>query len=175
MTTPVGPGRYREVLRPAVLAGVLYAPMVQVLDVLAWGERWNRREAVLGGVLFVVGMVLFLGAQLHFSAAARERAAVGRAVSTGVLPGGADERWLGRLGAERDRVRTTRTGAPGVSVGLAVLVAVTILLPQGPGRWGWVLAVGLVAFGGLVRRREDHRLGNADRLHRELEERLARV
>ena len=175
VTTRVDPGWLPEVLRPAVLGGVLYGALVQVLDLFAWGERWNWREAVLGGVLFAVGMGLFLGVQLRFSAAARERAAVARAMSTGVLPEGADEDWRRRLEVERDQVRATRAGALGISALLAVLVAVATLLPEGPGGRGWLLAAGLLLLGALVTAREHRRVRTADRLLAQLEERPASV
>ncbi len=175
MTARVDPRSLPEVLRQAVLGAALYGPTVQVLDVFVFGEVWNWREAVVSAALFAAGAGLFLVVQVHLSAAARQRAAVARAVSAGVLPGGADREWLRRVTEERDRLRATRTGALVVSVFLAVLVAVATLLPEGPDGEGWLLAAGLVLFGGLVaagaRRRHDH----ADRLTAELEERLARV
>ncbi|WP_369251952.1 hypothetical protein [Geodermatophilus amargosae] len=175
MTTRVDPGWLPEVLRPAVLAGALYAPTVQVLDLFVFREEWNWREAGLGGVLSTVGMGLFLALQLRFSAAARQRAAAGRAVSTGVLPGGADGEWLVRLAEQRDQAHATRTGALGIAALLAALVAVATLLPEGPGGWGWLLVAGLVLLGGLVTARERRRRETADRLRLELQERLAAV
>ena len=175
MTTRVDPGSRPDVLRPAVLGGVLYAPTMQVLDQLAFGERWNWREAVLGAALFTVGMALFLAVRTRLSAAARHRAAVARAIAAGVLPDDADRGWLGRLAEECGQLRATRSGARGIAVLLAVLVAVAALLPEGPGGWGWLLAAGLVLFGVLVASSEGRRLENADRLRLELEERLART
>ena len=99
-------GRPSEVLSPAVSGGTFFGPAVQVSDVLLFGETWSWWEALARSVLFAVGAGLALAASLRFSAAARERATVQRAVSTGVVPTGAGGEWLGRLTAERNRLRS---------------------------------------------------------------------
>src|SRR3712207_313612 len=134
---------------------------MQVSDVLLFGEVWSWFGAVVRGVFFAVAMGLGLAVQYRFTAAGRERAAVSRAVSAGVLPESADAEWRGPLAAERRRLHSSRTGVPALSALLAVLVAVVTLLPDGPGGWGWLLAVGLALAGGLAglqqHRRPAHR------------------
>lgn len=175
MTTGTSGARPSEVLWPAVVGGAFFGPAVQVLEVLGPGGSWVWRDVLVRSALFAVAMGLVVAVQLRFSAAARERSGVERAVSDGVLPAGADRDLLHRLTAERRRLRTTRSGAPVVALSLAALVAVLTLRPEGPGGVGWVCVAGLVLGGGLVAARSHRRLRTAERLRGELEERLAQV
>jgi hypothetical protein len=168
VTTRADRGWLSEALWPAVFGGVLFGPAMQVSDVLLFDEVWSWFSAVIRGVFFAVAMGLGLAVQYRFSAAGRERAAVSRAVSAGVLPESADAEWRGPLAAERRRLHSSRTGVPALSVLLAVLVAVVTLLPDGPGGWGWLLAVGLALAGGLAGSQQHRRLHTADRLLAEL-------
>jgi hypothetical protein len=161
-----------EVLWPATLGGVFFGPTAQVVDVLGFGDTWNWREVLLQAVLFVAGAGLFVVAQLYSSAGARERAAVGRAVSTGTLPAQAGGEWLDPLTAERGRLQLARAGVPAVTTLLVLSVAVTALLPEGPGGRGWLLCVGLALVGGLATVRQRRHLQAAVRLQTELEARL---
>jgi len=51
-----------------------------------------------------------------------------------------------------------------------VLVAVVTFLPDGPGGWGWLLAVGLVVAGGLLGLQQHRRLRTVERLLAQLGE-----
>ncbi len=164
MTTRVDRGWLSEVSWSAVSGGVFFGPAVQVSDVLLFGEVWSWSGAVVRGVFFAVALGLGLAVQYRFSAAGRARVAVSRAVSAGVLPESADAAWRGPLAAERRRLHSSRTGVPALSALLAVLVAVVTLLPDGPGGWGWLLAVGLALAGGSVGVQQHRRLHAADRL-----------
>jgi hypothetical protein len=164
VTTRADRGRLSEVLWPAVLGGLFFGPAMQVADVLLFAEVWSWGETAGRSAFYAVGFALFSAVALRFSATARERAAMGRAVSTGVLPEEADAEWRERLTAERRRLDSNRTAGPGLSCLAAVLVAVVTLLPDGPGGWGWLLAVGLAAAGGLLTLRERRRLRTVDRL-----------
>ena len=175
MTTQADRGRLSEALWPAVVGGVFFGPAMQVSDVLLFGEVWSWSGVVVRSVVFAVAMGLGLAVQYRFSAAGREQAAVSRAVSTGVLPEAADAEWRGPLTVERRRLHSGRTGVPAVSALLAVLVAVVTSLPDGPGGWGWLLAVGLALAGGLAGLQQHRRLQTADRLLTELADRLARA
>ena len=90
MTTRADRGRLSEALWPAVVGGVFFGPAMQVSDVLLFGEVWSWFGAVVRSVFFAVAMGLGLAVQYRFSAAGRERAAVSRAVSAGILPESAD-------------------------------------------------------------------------------------
>jgi hypothetical protein len=113
-------------------------------------------------------MTMFSAVAVRFSATSRKRAAVGRAVSTGVLPEDADGEWRGPLTAEQRRLQSGRTAVPSLSGLAAVLVGITTLLPAGPGGGGWLLAAGLGLAGGLLTVRERSRLRTVDRLLAEL-------
>jgi hypothetical protein len=168
VTTRADRGWLSEALWPAAFGGVLFGPAMQVSDVLLFDEVWSWFGAVVRGVFFAVAMGLGLAVQYRFSAAGRERAAVSRAVSAGVLPESADAEWRGPLAAERRRLHSSRTGVPALSALLGVLVAVVTLLPDGPGGWGWLLAVCLALAGGLAGLQQHRRLHTADRLLAEL-------
>jgi hypothetical protein len=168
VTTGTDRGRLSEALWPAVFGGVSFGPTLEACDVLLFGEGWSWSGTAARSVFYAVAVAVFSVVALRFSATARERADVGRAVSTGVLPEAADAEWRRRLVAERHRLRANRTGVPGVAALVAVLVAVVTLLPDGPGGWGWLLAVGLAAAGGLLTVRERSRLRTVDRLLEEL-------
>ncbi len=168
MTTRADRGRLSEALWPAVLGGVFFGPAMQVSDVLLFGEVWSWFGAVVRSVFFAVAMALGLAVQYRFSAAGRERAAVSRAVSSGVLPESADAAWRGPLAAERRRLHSSRTGVLALSALLAVLVAVVTSLPDGPGGWGWPLTLGLALAGGFAGLQQHRRRHTADRLLAEL-------
>jgi hypothetical protein len=168
VTTGADRGRLSETLWPAVLGAVFFGPTLEACDVLLFGEGWSWGGTAARSVFYAVGFALFSVIALRFSATARERADVGRAVSTGVLPEEADAGWRRRLVVERHRLRTNRTGVPGVAVLVAVLVAVVTLLPDGPGGRGWLLTVGLALVGGLLTVRERSRLRTVERLLGEL-------
>ncbi len=168
MTTGAERGRLREVLRPALFGGVFFGPVVQASDVLLFGEVWSWFGAVVRSVFFAVAMGVGQAGQLLFSATARERADVARAVSAGVLPEDADGEWRGRLTAERRRLQANRTVVPSLAGLAAVLVVVVTLLPQGPGGAGWVLAAGVALVGGLLTVRERSRLRTVERMLGEL-------
>jgi hypothetical protein len=168
VTTGTDRGRLSEALRPAVFGGVFFGPAMQVSDVLLFGEAWSWFGVVVRSVFFAVAMGLALAVQYRFSAAGRERAAVSRAVSAGVLPEAADAEWRGPLTAERRRLHSSRTGVPALSALLAVLVAVVTSVPDGPGGGGWLLAVGLALAGGLGGLQQHRRLQTADGLLAEL-------
>ena len=168
MTTEADRGRLSEALWPAVFGGVFFGPAMQVSDVLLFDEVWSWFGVIVRSVFFAVAMGLGLAVQYRLSAAGRERVAVSRAVSTGVLPEAARAEWREPLTAERRRLHSSRTGVPALSAVLAVLVAVVTLLPDGPGGWGWLLAVGLALAGGLAGLQQHRRLQVADRLLAEL-------
>src|SRR3712207_8948604 len=84
---------------------------MQVSDVLLFGEVWSWFGAVVRGVFFAVAMGLGLAVQYRFTAAGRERAAVSRAVSAGVLPESADAEWRGGPAAGGSPPGTTPGGA----------------------------------------------------------------
>ena len=157
----------------AAFGGAFFGPGMQAADVLVAGEAWSWTEAALRSAFFGICMALAAMAYLRFSARVRERAAVERAVSAGALPRDAGAEWVGRLAAERRRLRSDLVGAPLVSAGVAVLVAAAALQPEGSGGWGWLYAVGLVLTGGLLAVRGRRRLQTADRLLAGLEERPA--
>lgn len=144
---------------------------MQVSDVLLFGEVWSWGDVAARSASSAVAMVVFSAAALRFSAVARERADVGRVVSTGVLPAAAGAEWRGRLTAERRRLHSNRRGVPGLAALVAVLLAVVSLAPRGPGGAGWILAAGLALGGGLLSVRDRRRLRTADRLLAELGER----
>ena len=173
MTTRADRGRLTEVLWPAVLAGAFFGPTMQVFDVLVFDEAWSWGEVAGRSAFFAVAMALLNGGLLRFSAAARERAAVERAVSVGVVPQGVDEQWAGRLAAERHRLRSDRVGVPLVLTAVAVLTVVAELQPDGPGTWGWLLAAALQGAAVVLALWRHRRLQTAERLSAELEERLA--
>lgn len=173
MTTRAAPRWLSEVLWPAVLAGTFFGPTIQVFELLAFDEAWSWGEVAGRSAFFTVAMGLFLAVALRFSAAVRERAAVQRAVSAGVLPEWADEQWVGRLAAERRRRRSDRTGFSVILAVAAVLTVIAVQRPDGPGSWGWVLAAGLLGAGVVFRRWQHRRLRTTERLSVELEERLA--
>ena len=87
-------------------------PAVQGCDVLLFGEVRSRWEVAARSAFFAVAMAVSSAAALLFSAASRERADVGRAVSTGVRPKAAHAEWRARLTAERCRLHSDRTGVP---------------------------------------------------------------
>ena len=122
MTTRADRGRLLEVLWPALPGSLFFGPTLAACDVLLFGEVWSWFGAVVRSVSFAAAMGVGLAAQLVFSAAARERADVGRAVSTGVLPEGVDGGWRRRLTAERRRLQANRTAVPSLS-GLAVVLS----------------------------------------------------
>ncbi len=167
VTTRADRGRLSEVLWPAVLGGSFFGPVMQVSDVLLFGEVWSWGETAARSAFYAVGVALFSAVALRFSATARERADVGRAISTGVLPEDAGGGWRGRLTAEQRRLQSGRTAVPSLSGLAAVLVAVATLLPAGPGGGGWLLAAGLALAGGLLTVRERSRLRTMERLLRE--------
>jgi hypothetical protein len=175
VTTRADPDRLTEVLWPAVLAGAFFGPTMQVFDVLVFDEAWSWGEVAGRSAFFAVAMALVNGGLLRVSAAARERAAVQRAVSTGVLPEGVDEQWTGRLAAERHRLRSDRVGVPVVLTAVAALTVVASLQPDGPGYRGWVLAAVLQGAAVVLALWQHRRLRTAERLSAELEERLAQV
>ncbi|MGY1699368.1 hypothetical protein [Geodermatophilus sp. SYSU D00766] len=172
MRTPGERGLLTEALGPVLVVGVAFGPLLEAFDVLGFGETWSWRQVLLSGVLVTAGAGLGTAVQLRLSAAARQRAAVGRAVAGGALPAGADGEWLERLTAERQRLLLSRTGVPSVLALAALLVAATTLLPRGPGDGALLLVVGLALAGVLGGARERRRLHSADRLQAELEERL---
>ena len=170
MTTRADRGRLFAVLWPALPGTLIFGPTLEACDVLLFGEAWSWFGAVVRSVSFAAAMGLGLAAQLLFSQSARERADVGRAASTGVLPEGADGEWRGRLTAERRRLQVNRTAVPSLSGLAVVLVAVVTLLPRGPGGEGWVVAAGVALAGGLLTVRERRCLRSVERLLAELGE-----
>jgi len=170
VTTRVDPGRLSEAVRWAVSGAVFFGPVVQVFGVLLFGEVWSWWEVAARSALYAVGVALFLVVAVRFSAGARERVDVGRAVSTGVLPEGAAAEWRERLTVERRRLHSNRTAVPGLSGLAAVLVVVATLLPDGPGGGGWLLAVGLALAGALLTVRERRRSETVDGLRAQLPE-----
>ena len=167
MTTRADRGRLSEVLWQALCGGLFFGPTLEACDVLLFGEVWGWGEAVARSVLFAVLMTVFSAVAVRFSATSRERADVGRVVSTGVLPEDGDGEWRGRLTAEQRRLQSGRTAVPSLSGLAAVLVAVATLLPAGPGGGGWLLAAGLALAGGLLTVRERSRLRTVEQLLRE--------
>ncbi|MGY1682252.1 hypothetical protein [Geodermatophilus sp. SYSU D01176] len=168
MTTRAGRGRLPAALWPALVGGAFFGPVMQVSEVLLFGEVWRWAEVAVRSALYTVGVALFAAVALRVSATARDQADVGRAVSTGVLPQDADGEWQGRLTAERRRLQANRTAVPGLAGLAAVLVAVVTLLPAGPGGAGWLLAAGLALAGGLLAVRERSRLRTVERMLGEL-------
>jgi len=65
---------------------VFFGPAMQVFDVLLFGEVWSWWETAARSVFFAVGVALFSVTALRFSATARERLAVGRAITTVCSP-----------------------------------------------------------------------------------------
>ncbi len=173
MTTRADRGRLTEVLWPAALAGAFFGPTMQAFDVLVFDEAWSWGEVAGRTAFFAVAMGLSSAVFLRFSAAARERAAVERAVSAGSLPEGVDEQWAGRLAAGRHRLSSDRVGVPVVLTAVAVLTVVAVLQPDGPGNLGWVLAAALQGAAVVLALWRHRRLRTAERLSAELEERLA--
>ncbi len=162
MTTRADRGRLSEVLWPSVFGCLFFGPAMQVSDVLLFDEVWSWGETAARSAFFAVLMAAFSAASLLFSASARERAAVARTVTTGVLPEDGD--WRGPLTAERRRLRSAPAGVAGLLAFLVVLVVVVTLLPDGPGGSGWLLAVGLALAGALLAVRERRRLQAVDQL-----------
>ncbi len=160
---------------PAVLAAAFFGPTLQALDVLSFDEAWSWAEAAGRSAFFAVVMALGLVLHSRFSASGRERALVERALTVGALPDDAGGEWLGRLSAARHRLRSDRTGLPGITALAALLVAVACLQPDGPGAGGWVYVAVLVALGAVFGLRQQRRMETAARLSAELEERLARA
>ena len=165
---------------PAVLAAAFFGPTLQALDVLSFDEAWSWTEAAGRSAFFAVVMALGLVLQSRFSASGRERALVERALVERAPDGRGPARrcrgeWLGRLTAARHRLRSDRTGLPGITVLAALLVAVACLQPDGPGAGGWVYVAVLVALGAVLGLRQQRRMETAVRLSAELEERLARA
>ena len=146
---------------------------MQVFELLAFDEAWNWGEVAGRSAFFTAAMGLFSAVLPRFSAGARERAAVERAVSAGVLPEGTDEQWVGRLVAERRRLRSDRTASSVILAVVAVLTVIAVQRPDGPGNWGWVLATGLLGAGVVLGLWQHRRLQTAGRLSAELEKRLA--
>ncbi|TFV56563.1 hypothetical protein E4P41_15645 [Geodermatophilus sp. DF01-2] len=173
MTARVDRGQLSDALWPAAFGIALFGPGMQATEVLSGGEAWSWVEAVLRGGFFGACVALAAMVYLRFSARARERAAVERAVSAGALPDDAGAEWVGRLAAERRRVRSDRFAVPLFSAAVAVLVAAAALQPEGPGGWSWLYVVGLLALGVVVGLREHRRSQTAERLLTELRERLA--
>lgn len=101
-----------------------------MVDVLFDGVSWSWRRVLLTGALFAVGSGLATAVGPALSAAARERAAVARVVSAGVLPGDAGPEWTDRLATEDRRLRSARAGVPAVAALLAVAVALIAVQVQ---------------------------------------------
>ncbi|WP_336029076.1 hypothetical protein [Geodermatophilus sp. FMUSA9-8] len=175
MTTRAVRGWPSDVLVPTLLGGTFYATAMQSLDVLAFDEVWSWGRAAVTGTAFAAVFGLAMAAQYRFTVRGRERAEVARVVASGVLPAGSDREWWGRLEAERRRLRSNGTGALAISVLGALLVAVVTPLRDGPGEWGWGLALALLLVGGVAVRHQRLRSAAVDRMHRGLQERLTSV
>jgi hypothetical protein len=139
---------------------------MQVVDVLFDGVSWSWRRVLLAGVFFAVASGLATAVAPAFSAAARERAAVARVVSAGVLPGDAGPEWVDRLATEDRRLRSVRSGAPAVAALLAVAVA--LIAVQVQDATVWLCVAVLVPAGALGAVSSARRLSAVERLAAEL-------
>jgi fructose-1,6-bisphosphatase/inositol monophosphatase family enzyme len=139
---------------------------MQVVDVLFDGVSWSWRGVVLAGVSFAVGSGLANAVAPAVSASARERATVSGVVSAGALPSGAGREWVDRLAAEDRRLRSARTGVPGLAAFLVLAVAVIAVQAQDP--MVWLCVAGLVLAGALGASTTDRRLRTVERLAAEL-------
>ena len=135
---------------------------MQVVDVLFDGVSWSWRRVVLAAVFYAVGSGLATALAPAFSAAARERVAVSRAVSAGVLPSTAGTESADRLAAEDRRLRSARSGVPTVAILLAAAVAVIAVQVQD--RTVWLCVAVLVLAGALGAVCTHRRLSTVERL-----------